>query len=90
MWTFHVKMTAECEKSQFPPFSVRPLLFPRKRQECFGSDARADRHLEVLWGFVRHQVREEFQQKHQSFLAVCMEASASTERHLKRVKKKIK
>lgn len=52
-----------------------PIMFKaRKYTDC---------HLEVLWGFKGHQVREELQQKHQRFLTVGMVAVASTKRHLK-------
>lgn len=45
-------------------------------------------HLEVLWRFKGHQVREELQQKHQGFFTVGMVAAASAERHLKQPKTK--
>lgn len=40
-------------------------------------------HLEVLWRFKGHQVREELQQKHQRLFTVGMVAAASAETHLK-------
>jgi len=51
--------------------------------------SQTDSHLEVLWGFKGHQVRQELEQEHQRFLAARMVTTASPERHLQKKQQRI-
>lgn len=44
-------------------------------------------HLEVLWRFKGHKVREELEQEHQRLLTARVGAAATTEPHLERQEK---
>lgn len=63
-------------------FSYVSCLFKLPVCPVRGAGVCVAGHLEVLWGFKGHQVRQELQQEHQRLLTGCMIATAASERHL--------